>query len=206
MLSCSFMKSWAAKLVFVLSAVPLAGCGRSFPCEDPGPVQIANKDTGFAFCMNGPVHRPKIQACPTKIPRAGECKAPEGAFNGCSTDADCSDKPNSFCRADFLSPGNAFKPGCSCAQGCTTDAECGEGKICLCGDPVGTCVEASCTSDADCGGLQCAKYTIGPGCNFTGFACQDPADECMTDLDCAEGTQCTITDDHRFCSEPICNF
>jgi hypothetical protein len=212
---CSFMESWTAKLIFVLSAVPLAGCSRAkeeprgFPCEDPGPVLIADKDTGFAFCTGGPVHRPKSQACPSKLPRSFECKIAPDDHSSCVTDADCSDSPDGFCQHN---PPGSFPPGCGCAYGCTTDAQCGEGAICLCGDPVGRCAQASCTTDADCGGLLCASYTSNPGCDITAFACQNELDECMTDKDCMEGTQCTVLQSAlegaalRICSPPLCVF
>ena len=104
--------------------------------------------------------------------------------------------------------GDFFQPGCGCSYGCTTDAEYEEGRICLCGDPVGRCVQASCTTDADCGGLLCTSYTKDPGCNFTAFACQNELDECMTDKDCKEGTLCTLSAEglYRICSPPMCVF
>lgn len=200
--------SRAARLLFVLLSLPLAGCAtpepQGFPCEDPGPVQIADKDTGFVFCTGGPVHRPKSQACPTKIPRASTCPAPEGAQDGCSSDADCSDGPNGFCKSPFLDPRAEVIPGCSCVYGCLTDAECGEGYICLCGDPVGRCVQAACTSDADCNGLFCVESAIADNCNSTGMACQSELDECLIDADCPGGRQCSFKDDHRACLLMMC--
>jgi hypothetical protein len=200
--------SRAARLFFVLLSLPLAGCAttepQGFPCEDPGPVQIADKDTGFVFCTGGPVHRPKSQACPTKIPRASACTAPEDAQNACSSDADCNATPNGFCQIPFFDSHAGFIPGCACVYGCSTDAECGEGRICLCGDPVGRCVQADCTSDADCHGLFCVESAFDNDCNSTGMACQSELDECLIDADCTSGSQCSFKDDHRACLSTMC--
>lgn len=206
MRSCPWMEFRAAKLLFVLLAVPSAGCSRArtFPCDDPGPAQVAGKDTGFVFCTGGPVHRPKRQECPSKLPRATTCEATgeNAGTSSCSTDADCKDAPNGFCRLGLPGP----PPTCGCGYGCTSDADCGEGNMCLCGDPVGKCVQASCKSDADCHGLLCTQYSFGPSCSIDGFACQNERDGCLIDDDCERGTPCLFDGDHRSCSPPTCFF
>src|SRR5205823_5129317 len=108
----------------------------------------------------------------------------------------CTGQAHGYCRAS--SGGQA--PGCYCAAGCVTDAECGVGQICLCGDPVGQCVQASCTSDGDCGANSfCLSYTPSPGCPSTAFACQNYADNCASDADCAAGMQCSLLNGAHQC-------
>jgi hypothetical protein len=212
-----YLTSSAVTLLFALAAALVAGCSTDaggdpprwlFPCDDPGPITIAGKDTGYAFCTGGPVYRAKAQACPSGLPRRepSMCQ-PSDVPNTCTEDAQCNDAPNGFC---FSAP---VSNTCFCQYGCTTDADCGSGSICKCGDPVGHCVAASCTSNADCKqGARCAEYAPFPGCDDIAFACQNEYDDCQTDDDCERGEQCTIrvlddgTRTPRICSPPVCQF
>ncbi len=85
--------------------------------------------------------------------------------------------------------------------------------ICFCGDPVGQCVAAMCTSDADCKeGAFCSEFALTPGCEGSGFACQNELDECQSDADCKGAEQCTLQQSfpsevsHRVCGAPLCTF
>jgi hypothetical protein len=94
---------------------------------------------------------------------------------------------------------------CSCSYGCTRDSECAKGEICLCGDPVGTCIAASCNAGTCGAGMECANYSFQycPGCT-QGFACQTGADTCFSGLDCSDAgaAACSIAPDAgaRACS------
>jgi hypothetical protein len=138
--------------------------------------------------------------CPTGLPRDQTCDAGDDqAFSTCSADADCDERPNGYCNL------SSFEPSCYCNYGCTNDEECGEGRICLCGSPVGQCVPADCRSDADCGqGLRCTSYVTEPGCGGTGFRCQTPEDDCASDSDCDQGSQCSSDGVSHTCREMNC--
>ncbi|WP_437961908.1 ferritin-like domain-containing protein [Sorangium sp. So ce119] len=175
--------------------------GPPFACDDPEPIVVAGVDTGYVRCAGGWMHRAKVVACPSALPREEACSDPSGAAGSCKTDADCTDQPHGYCNA---ATGGDVLPGCYCNYGCTTDADCGEGQICLCGDPVGQCVLAQCTSDDDCGGLLCSTYVLNPGCGGTGFACQTSADECASDDDCVGEEQCSLEAGRHACTPQIC--
>ncbi|WP_433926309.1 ferritin-like domain-containing protein [Sorangium cellulosum] len=175
--------------------------GPPFACDDPEPVVVAGVDTGYVRCAGGWMHRAKVVACPSALPREEACSDPSGAAGSCKTDADCTDQPHGHCNA---ATGGDVLPGCYCNYGCTTDADCGDGQICLCGDPVGQCVLAQCTSDDDCGGLLCSTYVLNPGCGGTGFACQTSADECASDDDCVGEEQCSLEAGRHACMPQIC--
>lgn len=149
-----------------------------FPCRNPIPA-----GAGYEQCEGGPIHRPSVEECASSLPRADKI-APPVEGGDCASDADCTAMPHGYCE-----PGIQL-PGLFCSYGCVNDAECGAGNICLCGDPVGSCVTASCTSDQDCGaGLRCQSYDGSHGCGFVSFACQTPSDTCGSDADCA-GAYC----------------
>jgi hypothetical protein len=190
----------------ILAALGLAapGCGSSeisFPCEDPQPILAQGQDSGFDMCKGGFRRRREPVTCPNALPRAAMCMSTTPETNACSTDADCTEKPNGFCQNFGFADGPA---GCTCDYGCVTDADCGAGSVCMCGDPVGHCVTASCSSTADCEGGSCSEYITLPGCGGAAFACQTPDDECASDADCAENQQCTRDGEKRICEDISC--
>lgn len=197
-------------LLASLGVVPLAcggetqtsggGAGATGPdCANPTPLVASS---GYVKCAGGRKHRESVLACPSSLPRAGyTCEnVIDGGPQTCATDGDCTAQPNGYCQ---LFPG---QPTCGCNYGCTTDADCGAGKICQCGDPVGTCVSATCTSDADCGaGQLCADYDASQGCQTTTYACTTPADACFEDADCGAGMLCIVAaSGHRACAQTMC--
>jgi hypothetical protein len=156
--------------------------GNGFPCEEP----VAD-GSGYERCKNGSVHRVAIQTCESLLSQRAPLDPSLGG--DCQSDADCTNKPSGYCRAfaGLEAPGNY------CAYGCLSDADCTTGSICLCGDPIGTCVSATCASDADCGaGLRCQRYES-IACGGTGFACQTPDDQCGSNADCAAGRCTNVT-------------
>jgi hypothetical protein len=125
-------------------------------------------------------------------------------YSACASDAECAARPHGFC-----APASAGLPPRSflaCQSGCITDSDCTGSQICLCGSPIGTCVEATCRTDADCGEGRCAASTVAGGCSFdtVRFDCQTPDDECVTDADCSGGSRtCSFDSGARRCSGPV---
>ncbi|MFT3768917.1 MAG: ferritin-like domain-containing protein [Minicystis sp.] len=210
------LDAWTARLFAVLALSPVVACGSVTPagtggagggglkppCKDPEPVLIDGKPTGYVDCAGNWTHRESITTCPSKLPTTATCQQ-QGAGGGsgaCATDADCTAQPNGHCEL----VGGPFA-SCTCTYGCTTDADCGQGRICVCGDPIGTCVHAECQSDADCGNGLCATYTENPGCGGIAYACQSAEDECTSDSTCLGGKMCTWTGSHRVCVSPTCS-
>ncbi|MFZ5896682.1 MAG: Dickkopf N-terminal cysteine-rich domain-containing protein [Myxococcota bacterium] len=179
-----------------------------FPCLTPMP--LPTDPTGsFIQCRDGWKHRPEAKACPSKLPRQN--MVPPSMYpehDECTTDADCTARPNGHCEgpnSNELAP-----PVNGCFYGCLTDADCAAngGGLCECGDLVGTCVMASCKTDGDCGdGYFCASYTAEPGCDFPAYACQAPTDRCAVDRDCPAGQTCTVdaATKARVCRSPSCD-
>jgi hypothetical protein len=73
------------------------------------------------------------------------------------------------------------------------DSDCGGGgNICVCADPVGQCALSSCSSGKSCfPGCDCVTLpfsslhpTLGLDPTSADFACQTPADQCITNADC----------------------
>ncbi|HEX9296687.1 MAG TPA: ferritin-like domain-containing protein [Polyangiaceae bacterium] len=178
--------------------------GNPFPCLDPTPV--VNESSGYVKCQSGYLHRPEKTTCPSFVPRPTpifDGGVADGGFNSCSSDADCTAAPHGYCGYASFAGGPLSGP--TCTYGCVRDEECPTGRICLCGDPVGTCVNATCQSDADCGPLlTCASYTLNPGCPSTAFACQTYGDQCGGNGDCPLGKQCTVQAGQRVCQSPFC--
>jgi len=177
---------------------------------------------GFQRCETGQVHRSSIGSCASPLPRdyaftddelvALQVAAIERGLGAvdlptilpCSDDRHCTAMPYGYCKAtpnsDALS---------ECRYGCVRDNDCDSGSVCLCGDPVGTCVPALCDSDAECAGdLRCIAYDPSPGCSsFTllpVFKCQTYQDECSHDGHCVPGAHCTSTGDRFSCVDPGC--
>jgi len=128
------------------------------------PILVGGQATGYARFPDGLVIRSVNQTCPSMRPRSKECRSTR---HGCKTDAECSTKPNGYC-ADV---GDSL--GCGCHYGCLSDGDCAQNQLCLCGDPVGSCIEAKCGPQT-CGAPEhCATYH--DGCVFQPFACREHA-------------------------------
>lgn len=182
-------------------------------------------------CSNGIVHRLAVGECRSPLPRprpapsrpegdganpAEEPSADAGAAPAdpscwetgacCDEDSDCTARPHGYCTLNPVIEGSPVSP--FCIYGCVADSECESGQVCLCGDPVGTCVSARCSSDADCGGLACTTYNDSPGCNTTSVSCQTAADTCATDAQCGTDQYCSDNyrqDASRSCMGPSCD-
>lgn len=152
-----------------------SGGGSNSDCKNP-----TEAGPGYVRCDDGTLHRPRIEECPSSVPRPiAKLIAPPGGEGTCTSDADCADMPHGYCTTGVQ------VPGMFCAYGCVKDSECGAGNICVCGDPVGRCVGATCTSDDDCGSsFRCQSYDSSNGCGIERFACQTPDDTCANDADC----------------------
>jgi hypothetical protein len=157
------------------------------PCVDPKPVIVANVDTGYDTCAGGVLRRRAIVDCPSLLPREStSCQytCDGGGIPGaCTKDTDCTEHPFGFCRkgggAGAIAAGNTIIcfANCTCSYGgCVRDSDCGNNEICVCADPVGSCMPSSCSSGKDCK----------PGCDCvaTYGQCQTPQDTCLTDADC----------------------
>jgi hypothetical protein len=189
-------------------AVPDApgSCTSPHPCGDPTPLVLGGQDTGYDTCMGGSLRRRAMYDCPSLVPRAsgGACTAHSpgpDAGRYCRSDADCTAMPNGFCQDQSVLGGY----GCVCAYGCLRDGDCSPGEICVCADPVGECERAGCTSGASCDGCDCIDSTDYPGCPGKSFACQTPADQCTSDLDCQAGAMCSRANSGRhICASTGC--
>jgi hypothetical protein len=156
------------------------------PCVDPKPVIVANVDTGYDTCAGGVLRRRAIVDCPSLLPRAStsyQYTCDDGGIPGaCAKDTDCTEHPFGFCQgggAGAIGAGNTIIcfANCTCRYGgCVRDSDCGNNEICVCADPVGSCMPSSCSSGKDCQ----------PGCDClaTYGQCQTPQDTCLTDADC----------------------
>jgi hypothetical protein len=153
------------------------GMPNSYPCKNP-------KDLGGGVIQcDDFIHRTESKTCASKLPRPEPYPNPPATAQ-CKQDADCTDKPNGWC-------GNAESgggiPGPFCQYGCLNDSDCGAEQLCLCGDPVGRCVQATdCRTDLMCSpGYLCRSYDTSRGCGIINFACQTFKDECGGDAECA---------------------
>ncbi len=158
-----------------------------FPCNNPMPVVDAN--SGYQSCDNGVVIRPFAAECESRLPRPEPVPNYDPTYSECQYDADCTALPHGYCGgAAYDGPSPTY-----CNYGCVNDAECGEGSICVCGEPIGYCASATCTSDADCfAGYHCASYDSSGGCGILSFACQEPADTCLSTADCTSPDGVTL--------------
>lgn len=174
-----------------------AGSGGSAPtkkflCIDPQPLLVGGQDTGYDTCQGGFLRRRKVVECPDLLANDTSCK-PSGGY--CTTDADCTALQYGHCAI-----GSGFV--CQCMYGCRTDDDCGGSSICLCGDPIGKCVDSNCKTDASCGGRLCTSYAD-LDCSTKGFACQVAGDECASDSDCP-GNRCGYDGGHHVCRDIGC--
>src|SRR5688572_12029577 len=188
---------WRTALLASLGLSLPLGCGAEDSDSNPSPLSPCTNSQdeggGYERCAEGWLHRPRVEVCESLVPRADPpMPLPVVAFppyTACASDAECAARPHGFC-APF-SAGLPPQTFLTCQSGCVTDADCSGSQICLCGSPVGTCVEATCRDDADCGEGRCASSTVPGGCSFdtVRFDCQTPDDECVTDADCSSGFQ-----------------
>jgi hypothetical protein len=190
-----------------------SGCGGESRSNGTGPEEPAlapctdSSDVGGGIerCAEGWTHRARVVTCESTVPRAGTIPA-ASLGDRCDSDSDCSHLTYGHCRPwrDGLPPAEHLE----CRAGCVSDADCGAGKLCLCGTPVGTCVEATCTTDADCDLGLCAASTVPGACqdNGTRFDCQHPDDACMITEDCLpDHFYCSMDGDRRGCTNaPTC--
>ena len=158
-----------------------AGGAPGARCENPVPILVDGKDTGFDQCDGGQIARRAALECPESWPDDNTCcgVCPEGQL--------CSD---------------SGEIACQCVDACATDADCGPGSVCMCGDPAGVCVPAGCQTAADCGsGQECTSWDPTLGCLYLEFACTTPSDQCGGDADCPpEASFCAVAlDGHREC-------
>lgn len=160
--------------------------------------------SGFERCNDGILHRKDKLAC--DVPATPD-SCMDNMLGGCSSAADCTDKPNGSCQQDMIFGG--FTEGtCSCVYGCATDDDCGQGQICRCaGEGLGLyteCIEAGCTQDSDCpDGELCglSPDICAPGGFLT--ACTTPEDLCDGDGACAN-PPCNFQKDHWECANAAC--
>jgi hypothetical protein len=175
--------------------------GIDLSCQNPRPMMNADgTPTGFVRCDGEYIHRTERRDCTSIVPRPDVIADPGDAGITCTTDADCAG-PYGYCS---LHPPQAMWTirGTYCQNGCVRDEDCEAGSVCICGDPVGTCVAATCTTDADCGDLLCTSVPgRGPcGDTFNGsFACQTRRDTCRGMADCGESLQYCGGESERTC-------
>ena len=140
---------------------------------------------GFVLCASGVVHRPSTSQCWSDLAPDDGPMGPIGIASAeCQTNRDCTLAPYGQCVLT-AGPGGT-NLAIVCQYGCTQDSDCGDAQICLCGDPVGRCVEAQCSSDAACpSGVPCQKTVVEGicGANTTTFRC---GPLCKVDADCSE--------------------
>ena len=173
----------------------------SASCEDPkATIGIDGKDTGFVSCKAGFIHRPARRECASIIPRPPR-QFPVDSTRNCERDQDCADLLHGYCTESPISIPQLVMV---CASGCVRDEECGPDQICVCGDPVGTCISATCKTDADCGaGRFCVSSLFPLACyalpSPSGFACQSVNDSCRGPADCDPGWDCSAYEGRRSC-------
>ncbi|HEY0137300.1 MAG TPA: ferritin-like domain-containing protein, partial [Nannocystis sp.] len=160
--------------------------------------------SGFERCEMGILHRAEKLAC--DVPQTPSTCL-DNMLGGCTSDADCVEKPFGSCQQDMVFGG--FTEGsCSCVYGCQTDDDCAAGEICRCaGDGLGLytqCIAADCTVDSDCpDGEICglSPDACAPGGFLT--ACTTPADTCDDNSECPQ-PGCMFELDHWVCSNIAC--
>ncbi len=191
-----------------------AGGSEAKACDSPTPIlQPDGSDSGYVKCADGAVNRVAKVVC--VLQNVDTCEGTEEIL-GCTTAADCTDKPNGVC-AHILVEG----PGggtCGCVYPCETDDDCG-GNACVCAGVsawTGTkensfCAQSSdCTQPSDCASGQCGLGEWRKNCFMDAHTgCRAADDACRTDPDC-DGTgsspQCEKTDATGTwkCNDPTC--
>jgi len=178
-------------------------------CANPSPVLVGGSDTGYDKCAQGHLRRRAVMDCPSLLPREDggvTCVAGSGGADSCSSDLNCG--ATGFCARTFVCEAAPGYMPCGCSSGCVRDSDCPVGTVCLCGDPIGTCVPATCSSDLGCGaGCDCIEsitatsYPLLSSIPYkASFGCQGPRDECAGPGDCAGVTPaCVQQGDHLAC-------
>ena len=174
-------------------------------CRNPAPVLGHDgSDSGYVSCEGDFLHRRERRACASRLPRAEAVDPGMATTVDCATDADCEHLPHGHCERT-----SAYWTGqrVTCLAGCVEDTDCGENQVCLCGDPVGTCINAACKSDAECSGLLCTADPLVDTCTSgtlsAYFSCQKPNDTCRSDADCESPNRCfSGQDGPRRCEHP----
>ena len=185
-----------APLLAAMLAVTVYACGDAdLPapaplCERPQPLLLDEVPTGFEDCAAGFIHRTEVLSCPSfPLPRGSDCTVSDA----CDSDATCATIRNGYCNAS-----------CQCDGGCLSDADCDPGSICMCGEPLGRCMQADCTSDADCDQGLCIATPVEVNCAPRRFVCQTSADACAGDNDCGRDDRCVLVDGARACVRRSC--
>ena len=128
-------------------------------------------------------HRGSAAVCAPN-PHAGhEPLQPNRGSAACTTDADCTARPNGICVDRYVGQGD-FTVECQ-YDGCMSDAECKDGP-CMCGGSatVNKCGGGRCRVDADCGGGYCSPSQDECHWGLSGWYCHTADDECVDDKDC----------------------
>lgn len=164
-------------------------------CTGPELPTATGEPSGYVACENGHTHRAYAAACdPTNDLPA--CAGTE-AFLSCTTDADCTERPNGRCNSFDGFEGTS----CGCVYTCAGDADCDAGEVCVCSGVLGAalsqCVTAGCTTDADCPSKECGITSFDDGCStHVELACRSDADACDVKADCLPSdypTDCAIS-------------
>ncbi|HVU01169.1 MAG TPA: ferritin-like domain-containing protein [Polyangiaceae bacterium] len=182
--------------------------GGASGCLNPTPLPGGNPGDpsgGFVQCEGGKVHRPQTARCWEHIdPEAGPQipDLPDGSVSvGCTYNKDCAEQPHGYCGANYMPWGGPGPATYACAYGCVDDSECGAGQICLCGEPVGRCVEARCHVDGDCdNGYSCEEHYVPSGCGSAPVFSCGPL--CVTNEDCPPYSNYCGADGN--CLGPVC--
>ncbi len=195
-----------------------AGSGTfTLTCERPTAVlQPGGNPSGFETCDDGFVHRVSAPICVVTPPDNAQCVPLFGGDSGCSTDADCTERPFGAC-IDTEAIDGSSPSGCQCEYGCETDADCPDGRVCACGRGPSSrsqCIVASCSTDADCGGGLCglgAPYNpcgtspVSLSCLTADSECRRSS--CVVDEQCAENLvpACVLSNDAWICDYSACS-
>jgi len=152
------------------SAAPLQTAPAPVPSIDKlanaEPLLIAGKPTGYVTLPSGLIVRQSVQECPSQLPTRG-CPNRDTYGGACQKDSDCQQSANGYCHRRGL------EAGCSCDYGCTRDEQCGTGRVCVCGNPVGVCVDARCDEKTACTGV-CSTFLKDGG--YAPMACREHAE------------------------------
>ena len=154
------------------------------------------------------VHRPDASACDNE--RApGVTMTSQGEFDGCASDADCTDGLNGRCTEDP-------QVGYICTYDwCIVDDDCGANGVCDCeggwANDGNVCNVGNCSTDADCGSNGYCSPSFGdcgPYGGVVGHFCRTCDDECVNDSDCGNAGEYCMYDEgvsRWLCSNAHCD-